>query len=374
VVNGRRIAFVYHHTIGDGLSGYAFHRSLLAALNADDATSTFTQAAITEQGLSVVDVPVKEPPPHPMTQIPDKLSWLHVIYGFLFWTVTRFFLSSKYFLFSDAVFSKAYPTATKPFPLKDRTITKVEIMTIENEVMRKCLDACRKHKTSFTALLHTLIQITLASDIYPNAKIGFSRLAVNIRPLLKVNPGPNVFLDAVSTYCRVQWLGKYRAAASDHSVRKLNGENPSASKLQVDGPLLWKLASQYKSCMSEFIYKNRMTLQDYLTGKLLGEDDEETGKSFYGLGLYQNYSFLVSNLGAFAPREDMIDDKWSVENVEFSAAATRAALGDVGIVFNVASVMDGECVICATYEDGVLRGKMVRRVLDGVLERLRMLV
>src|ERR1700709_1242888 len=33
VVNGRNLIFLYHHSIGDGLCGYAFHRSFLAALN-----------------------------------------------------------------------------------------------------------------------------------------------------------------------------------------------------------------------------------------------------------------------------------------------------------------------------------------------------
>ena len=114
-------------------------------------------------------------------------------------------------------------------------------------------------------------------------------------------------------------------------------------------------------------------MQDFLTGKLLGEDEEDAG-TFYGLGLYQNNSFLMSNLGAFLPQVEMEDGGWGIKDVGFSAGAIRASMGDFGIVVNIASVQDGDCLICATYEKGVLKDEMVKRVLDGVIRRLELLL
>lgn len=361
MVNGSHVIFVYHHSVADGLSGYTFHRSFLAALNENDLTP------IPKGGSDPKDFespPPKDPPPYPLDQLDDKLSWSYVIYCFLFWHIIRFLFNEKYFLFSNAIYSKTIPTVAKPLPFL-RTVTSVEILRIDAETMNKCLATCREHNTSFTALLHTLIQVTLALDVYLKAKFGFSRQAVNIRSLLKVDPGIDVFQNAASQYGRVQWLRKYRNAGSS----RIPGQ--SASKLHMDAPLIWRLAADYKKGMNDYI-TSRMTIQDFLTGKLLGEDIEDV--TFYGLDLYQNNSFLISNLGVFEPRSEMVDGRWSIQDVGFSAAAIRSTVGDIGMSFNVASAKNGDCLIVATYEEGVLKDEMVRRVLESVLGRLKLLL
>jgi hypothetical protein len=151
VVNGRYAVFVYHHSIGDGLSGYAFHRSFLTALNADEMTSE-ALGVVTHDNF-LIQQPVKMPTPSPFDHIDGKLSWIYIIYCFLFWSILRFFVNQKYFLFSDAIFSKDYPSLAKPFPVEMKTRTKVELLRVDGDTMTKCLLECRKHKTSFTALL-----------------------------------------------------------------------------------------------------------------------------------------------------------------------------------------------------------------------------
>jgi hypothetical protein len=368
VVNGRHAIFIYHHSIGDGLSGYAFHRSFLAALNSNEA-SLELESRVTEEDNFIIQKPAKMPTPSPFDQIDEKLSWLYVIYGFFFWTILRFLVNQKYFLFSDAVFSKEYPTLVKPFPTDERTRTKVEIFRIDGVTMARCLAECRKHNTSFTALLHTLIQVTLAADMYPEAKFGFSRLAVNLRPLLRVDPGRDVFTNAASAYYRIQPLRKYRACAKNPLSAQESESNPS---LFVDTPTIWKLAKAYKQDLSYSMYKSGTVMQDFLVCKVLDSDMEDV--SFYGHGLYQNNSFLISNLGVFEPRENMVDGGWSIKEVAFSAAAIRATLGDLGIVFDVASAKGGDCLISATYEEGVLKDEMVKEVLRAVLARLKLMI
>jgi hypothetical protein len=367
VVNGRYAVFVFHHSIGDGLSGYAFHRSFLAALNNNEASSKSVSGVA--KNAFVIHPTVKMPTASPFDHIDNKLSWFYVIYGFLFWSILRFFVNQKYFLFSDAVFSKGYPTIAKPFPVEMNTRTKVELLRIDSETMTKCLSECRKHNTSFTALLHTLIQITLAADFYPKAKFGFSRLAVNLRSLLKVDPGRDVFTNAVSVYYRVQLLGRYRSCAINRSPPPALA---STQDISINAPKVWEMAKTYKTDLNHATYKSRTVVQDFLVCKILEGDMEDI--SFYGHGLYQNNSFLISNLGVFEPRENMVDSGWSIKDAAFSAAAIRATLGDFGIVFDVASVKGEDCLISATYEAGVLKDEMVKGVLMTVLARMKLLI
>ncbi|CZS93223.1 uncharacterized protein RAG0_03601 [Rhynchosporium agropyri] len=353
IVNRKTALFVFHHAIGDGISGYAFHKSLLAALNADDVDQEPENDSINNKIFTIKESSRKEEP-IAIDEIDARLSWFHIIRTFLFWTLIRIFVSPKYLLFSDANVTNTFPTISKPFPVEERTRTRVETLRVDTATMAKCLARCREHQTSFTALLHTIISITFAADIYPRAKVGFTRVAVNIRPLMRRDPGPDVFTNASATYYGTHLLGKYRAA-SQNGI--LNQES------------MWKFAADYKKHMTASIYKSNDVLQSYLTCRLLGEDNEEVG-SFYGLGLYLNNSFLISNIGVFNPREDMKDGGWSVKDAGFGAAAIRAAVGDYGPVFSVASVKNGDCVIAATWEEGVLKEEMVRDVLGAVLRRL----
>jgi hypothetical protein len=113
-------------------------------------------------------------------------------------------------------------------------------------------------------------------------------------------------------------------------------------------------------------------MQEFLICKIFEGDMEDV--SFFGHGLYQNNSFLISNLGVFEPREDMLEGGWSIKDIGFSAGAIRATLSDFGMVFNVASVKEKDCLISAIYEEGVLKDEMVKKVLMAVLKRIKLLI
>jgi len=264
------------------------------------------------------------------------------------------------------VYSQTYPTILEPFTTGERTKTKVQTIRIRKDVMNRCISACRQNDTSFTALLHTLTLATLAADHYPGARFGFTRLAVNLRPILKGSPAPDDFTNAASSYGRAQILEKYRAAGTDDK----NAITLAEPHVRKDS--IWQLARAYKLALNDAI-QSRTVLQDFLVGKLLGEDEQEVG-NFTGMGLYQNNSFLLSNVGVFEPRNGMNEGGWSVEDVFFSAGCVRAALSDAGIVFNVASAKDGDCVVCATCEEGVLQDDMVEKVLSAVLARVELMI
>jgi hypothetical protein len=380
VLNGKTVIFIAHHTIADGLSGYAFHRTFLEALN-----SSAIPAGEDEENQRV-ETPRIDPSsvPSAIDDFEERMSWFHALSQFFFWILLRFFVPSKYFLFSDAVISPRLPTVKHPTPASDKTVTKVSILRIDNKTMQKCLAACREHETTFTALLHTVIQVTLAVDEYPRAKLGFSRQAVSVRNLLKKDKriGKDVMTNAVSVYYHIDFLSNYRKAlyspdsiTTSSSSQSLQHSEP---ELRLNRDLIWKLAKKYKLHLNTAIHNTKSIAQNFLVAKALGEDDEDMGE-FFGMGLYQYNSFLISNLSALEPRAESADRaegeiraRWEVSDVAFSAGAIRSKLGDFGIVFNVASVKGGDCVICGCWEEGVLREEMVKRVLRKVGERIVM--
>lgn len=351
VVNGRFAVFVFHHSIGDGMSGYAFHRSFLSALNADyTLTNNNPDAAEVEEGTFEVQEPTYRPIPLALDSLDGNLSWFSILWTFLSWHLFRVLVKPKYLFFSDAIVDKTYPTYTNRFPIAMRTQSRAEMLRIDKDTMNRCLAKCRDHKTTFTALLQTILSVILATEMYPQSKIGLAGISVNIRPLLPSDPGRDAFMNAAATYCRIFFLEKYRAAARDNTA-------------------VWKLAADNKEHMNDSIYKTKSVLQDYLKSKLLGQDDEEIG-TFRGLQ-HQNHAFLISNIGVFKPRDDMRDGGWSVTDVAFCAAAVRAALEDYGMVLMVAGVEDGDCVVTASWEEGVLKEEMVKEILRSISGRLK---
>lgn len=180
-------------------------------------------------------------------------------------------------------------------------------------------------------------------------------------------------VNASTSYFGVQRLGRYREAGNALS---------SAAKTDNEGKAkVWELAKQFKEHLNKEIYVDKNPQTQLTQCELMGEDDEEVGR-FRGLALYQKNSFLVSNLGAFELKESKDgeevvegegDGKWKVKDVLFSVGAVRASIYSA-MMFNVASVKGGDCVICANWQEGVLEEDMVERVLRAVEERLEMLV
>ncbi|KAH8794214.1 hypothetical protein F5882DRAFT_50199 [Hyaloscypha sp. PMI_1271] len=128
----------------------------------------------------------------------------------------------------------------------------------------------------------------------------------------------------------------------------------------------------YKKDLNRATYESGRVMQDFLICKSLEGDLEDF--SFVGQGPYQNNSFLISNLGVFEPREEMVDGGWSIKDVGFSSGVIRAVLSDFGPVFDVASVKGGDCVISARYEEGLLKDAMVKDLSNSVLTRLKLLI
>lgn len=371
---GSWVVFVYHHNIGDGTSGYAFHRSLLAALKIPGVNQR-------EQISTFVPSSTKPLQPCATDDIDStKVSWRHLLASYLIPGYARYFVKRKYAIFSDTAHpsSTAPPRLDNPFQSFSSAMTQIRVLRLEYHFMKRILAVCRDNGTSFTALLHTLIQVTLAVDLYPNATFSFSRLAVSVRHFLKSRPGQDVFTNAASMYYLPTRLKKFRIAGGGGSSKSSETkENLFVPQYLVDGQRVWALAREYKKGVSTCIGEGGHALQDFMAGKYLGEDDEEVAER-WALGLFQGNSFVLSNLGVFDPiketKEVPGEKGWSIQEIHFSTAAIKAGLCDFPVAINVASLKGGDCIVAASFEKGVLGEETVGKLLAGIRGRLNVLV
>lgn len=369
VIDGQRVVFLYHHFIADGISGYVFHRSLLEELNkfrdvrGDLKTDTMD---------SIMPISRVELPPKAVDLIKIRLSMSYVVLEYLFWLLVRVFVPKNWLLFSDAIHSKAYPTPKNPRPYKSPTETRLVHCQISNENMASLISQCRENKTTFTALLHTIVQVTLAVDLYPDSKIGFSRMAVNLRPVVRNPEESDVMVNDGADLSLIHLLRPYREAGTlPPSVPKCNDTNTREPHLNPDA--VWRLAQSCKRQMNRSIYSTKTVLHNFISSRLMGQHEEDfIANGFGALGMYQHNSFLLSNLGMFRAQRSK-GDTWMIEDISFSSAAMKASIGNAGFVINVASVENGMCNLHVNFEGGVLQFEVAKRFINGIKQRLETL-
>jgi hypothetical protein len=189
VINQKDVLFVFHHFIGARMARFCFHQSLPAALSSitDSRDSYQISLAVPSVSINIPDTPLLPSKHKPYGK---HFSFLQVIYIFTYVSILRLLNFRKAnWIFSDATFNSKPPMPSKPRPTAERCITLVRSLHIKPSTMAKCVRQCMEHNTSFTALFETIIMVTLASDLYPTARIGFSSIQIDMRRFLPSPPG-----------------------------------------------------------------------------------------------------------------------------------------------------------------------------------------
>ncbi|KKP02035.1 hypothetical protein THAR02_05870 [Trichoderma harzianum] len=256
----------------------------------------------------------------------------------------------------------------------NRTITRVSSYRIPSHKMRAVLSACRANQTTFTPLLFTLLNLTLAADFYPQAKFGASRFAFDLRPYLQAAEfgdlvRTNVIMDAAAGSAHIHYMEPFRKA-----VAKYNSSNDEVGKVSSFRSTVWQLVREHKSKMDGDIYGS---IRDWMTGTLIGNTIEDfMTTSMPRIGHFTSDTYLVSNLGPFSSIPKGVattgdaKEAWAIDDMQFSAAATNGNVGSRSLVLNVAGVAGGDTVINVSYEDGVIDRETVGAVLEKAMEKL----
>jgi hypothetical protein len=237
VLSDNTAIFFWHHCIGDGISGLAFHRALVAALNADNTIY---------KSMEVVDIRSKNP------LIPAVESHISVRPS-----VSQF-SHALFDLFSPASWRRG-ASAWSGNPVKESTLrTEVRLLEFSPEENAKFLTCCRAHNATLTPALHTLAvsalsHVLLDQTDHTRFKNISTTIPMSLRPITRTSP--DVLCDHISHYhfypaitSTFSWMAASALTATLRSFRE---------KAAGEMGLLMFLFGQYEAFFKGKIGKKR---------------------------------------------------------------------------------------------------------------------
>ncbi|KAG5340286.1 hypothetical protein C0989_002302 [Termitomyces sp. Mn162] len=293
------VCFAWHHGIGDGKSGLAFHRAFLSSL----------QSGESRDGNCIV-IPLKNALAPPIESLVDlSPSWLKVASTFfgLFAPV------------SWTLAAKSWTGSTVPNEITFQN--HVRLIVFSPDVASTLLILCRSHGATITSMFHALAA-SVISDLVLSEKYATisSLVPISLRGLSGTSN------DAMCNH-----------VSSLHSYTKVN---PTFS---------WEHASQYAAELRSYVKKSveDIGMLSYLNGKY--------DKFFQGmLGKKRAAGFELSNVGRFGFEKSSADGpKWSIGHMVFAqcdvvvgAALKLNVVGDalggitISVIWGAGSVSD----------------------------------
>lgn len=315
-LRGVDVMFIYHHGIGDGGTGQAFHMALLKAL---DNASPIEEEVETK---SIIN-----PPAIPLLGSLEAIIPLPLSYKFLLTMLwTRAWFPRK----MPPTFWCGSPIHVSPDGLK----TSYQTLVFPSTIVNKLLAACRAEKTTITALLQVLIAksfffVLPAGAPSPVTDVA-SAIAINMRRFM-----PEDITD--------ETMGVFTCSTSTNHSRD------DLSKSSI-----WDLARSYRTLLED---KLKAGTRNTDTGLLkLVPNYEKFFKS--KLGERREQTFELSNLGVFKGQPG---SRWNIPaRMIFSQSASVAgAVCEVSVI----SVKGGEMCVGVSYQEGAVEKELVEKVL-----------
>lgn len=323
------ISFTYAHYIADGMSGVAFHRSLLTGLDRSlrvGMRSPGTVFQTPQRARELAGLP--HLPISPMYLLAPALglylpSFLSKALG-----LKPSVSGSDPGTWSGTMKFVAAPGSVPP------VTTAVEILSIDGRTIAAVLGVCRKHNTKLTSLLNELIAQCLSRHL-PAHYSGFadksnfiSATSINLRKAAGISDHEmGVFASASYTRHEIEHLGTER------------------DNIKIDDAF-WSAVSNASREMA----RDASRLRDQPSGLLnwvANFDSWMEGQ----LGKSRDASWQLSNLMSFDGDLHGGDDAISVERMFFCQPAD--AIGEP-LDFNLISTKDGDLVICAGWQVGAI--------------------
>ncbi|KAL6239516.1 hypothetical protein BDW75DRAFT_198409 [Aspergillus navahoensis] len=310
--------FVYHHGLGDGTSGKAFHRTFLRALR---------EAASLKPGeAKQVVIPPKSPLLPPLEDVhPLPIS-------------IPFFLKTA---FKTWVYSKPDPNLWAGGPIQLPLSTQVRFLVLPAAQTSTLVKACREHSTTVTCAVETAI----ARSLFPHIPEKYNRVTGSIpitqRPWLPdtitdesmgvyVQEMPEIFMRKAVTQETFPWDEAQRARRTITKELALESKNTSVGLL--------KYVKDYRRNLCETkIGKPRLV------------------------------TFELSSLGVVKTESSADKSIPQMGKVIFtqSASVTGAA-----IEFSLVTGADGSLALGITWQAGVVEESTVQAVIDTLEKEL----
>ncbi|CAG8375958.1 unnamed protein product [Penicillium salamii] len=304
------VVFVFHHAIGDGTSGKAFHQTFLHALGS---------IVDSEKTKSVIDSPS-----NPLLPNIERISSM---------SLSFLYLAKK--LFQAKVYSHRPAGLWSGSKIMAPIQTRVRLIPFSKLLVSAVRDLCRAHKTTITALLQTVV----ARALFANIPDSYTQL---------------VCTGALS--CR-RWLPEI----TDEMIGVwVQGFEESYSRDAVSA--LWDEARRSRKNIESVM---KMKGKDASINLLQFVDDYQQELCLSKIGKERDTSFEVSNIGFVPPQ--MSADKPAIHGMVFSQSAS--VMGNA-VEFSAATGGDGCLVLSVSWQQGVVEPDLVNEVVDSVKQDL----
>jgi hypothetical protein len=387
VINRVHVLFIYHHAVCDGVGGTSFHQSLLAALNKvskeDYTSSSYSVIA------STPDTPLPADAIAVFQEQTRSSSILRIILLYVWLRILSLFLRKRDWVFSDANYSMKIPAVVNgPRSEEDRCVTRLQSLRLSSSVLANCLEACKKNNTSFTSMLVTLIDTTLATDIYPSSKYRVLATQINLR---RYATQKDNIRNLGSTLTQASSVSAHRKVTKESSLSSPSESSPETPLVEtgvaMDRLFFWELARKHNNAVKRALADDKnitpVPIQDLLLLSKVSEDEEAVAAQILpGIGVMAEHSYCMSNLGVFEQRvggdgNGMHGDEdtgpWKIGAIEFTCSATAPCCGYL-LYFAVLSLKGGACMINISYVKGVLEDERVKMILERIELRLTALL
>lgn len=314
VLKDNTVIFAFHHAIGDGRSGLAFHRSLLHALNAIPIGRPVDATAVVKTPLDIV-----------LAEPAERILDVPVPFSTLFWMCLE-----------RRVLPRSWVAATSawtglPCSLEVHSRTHVRLHTITAPDAKLLLTLCRKNGCTLTGWLHTLAVYILSGIVHKlnAATMGDQRftslsviMAFDIRPIVG---------------CSEQTIST-QSSTHAHHVPLLEA---SCAFPPTNASFPWTAARELSQSLTGYRAKWKESLGLL---RFLYRRGDPARFMLRELGQKRDHSLALSNLGRFSVGPDDAGDKtaWSIGDAFFcagnpttGAAVTITAVGSPSGTINV---------------------------------------
>ena len=326
------VGFSFSHSLGDGMSGIAFHRTFLAALQ---------ELGVEKDLIYTPTLQQLDPPFDTSTNLP--ISWSFLLRPLLGTLLPK--RVASLFGFGDKIPPGTW-TGSRVFYNAEEHRTGVKTLSIDGALVKEALRVCRTHQAKLTGLLHQLIIDSLSESLAQCSGIDnlTAQTALNLRGAVgKSNDEMGNFISAVT---------------HTHAIKKPSGDS------EVFQELDWSAVR----AVTERLAAAAKELRDQPIGLLRYLTDVRSWVASQP-GQRRDCSYEVSNLGSFQPSGPT--KRCSVTEMIFCQPAN--VLG-AALDLNVVSVVNGSLSIAVSWQAGALSlsaGQDEEDFVETVCQRIR---
>ncbi|MCJ1397463.1 hypothetical protein MMC11_000656 [Xylographa trunciseda] len=331
------IAFVYHHVIGDGLSGAAFHASLLQELkNIEQARQDPQEAP------KAIDIQL----PVSLIEPIEKMICLPLSWPFLIKQVVQEY-APRWLVGTSSPLWAGLPVQTLDrYPFRSR----VRLISIPVDGVESLLKESRENNVTLTSLLTAALVSTLA-DALPEAPRFIGTTAYTLR--------------RVTGTSMKDMVNQTSAFETNYSADFLDGIKKNSNPAERVKSF-WKTAGYFHAQMQDELAR---CPRDNLVGLLPYVSDHV---KYYQkkIGRAREATWELSNLGVFKTTQGMEPGNWRLEDMTFTQGAQP-----VGSAFavNCVSVQGGPLTIAITWQDSVVHEDVIDTLAHGFADLPRLL-